>query len=158
MERKGNRRKIMDYLMMAYDRVFRRRTRRTIWGQKFGGEWTLSTVGSHRGRLQVSPESFREQFEAAYPDAAKFLNLICRVESVEDAFLLKSSFVSTGFIASRGLSTAYREWESKHLERRGNVLDHMRYDKELNAIVFDCNIFADTRKKYVPRNEARTDD
>lgn len=78
---------------------------------------------------------FKERMQRTYPDAEKFLNLICRMESVEDAFLLKGSFASTGFMSSRGLSTAYREWESKQIEIIGRKYPDLkiiviRADKE----------------------------
>lgn len=36
---------MLDYFKRAYDKLFRKKTRRTIWGQKFNG-WTTSNIGS----------------------------------------------------------------------------------------------------------------
>lgn len=87
----------MNIFRKVYDRLFCKKTRRTIWGQKFD-------------------ESFRRQFEAAYPIGAKFLSLIGRMEDAEDVFMLQGSFISMGFVAAGGLSASYREWERKQLE------------------------------------------
>lgn len=89
--------KITSLLRKANNKMFRRKSCRTQQERKHD-------------------ESFRRQFEAAYPIGAKFLSLIGRMEDTEDVFMLQGSFISLGFISAGGMSTSYREWERKQLE------------------------------------------
>jgi hypothetical protein len=43
---------MLDYFKRAYDRLFRKKTRRTIWGQKFDGYVRL-TSASLQGRIEL---------------------------------------------------------------------------------------------------------
>lgn len=65
---------------------------------------------------KVCNKLFRRLFEAAYPDVAKFLNLIHPLDMLDDAFLIEGSLAATGHLSSCGLSTSYREWERKQTE------------------------------------------
>ena len=51
------------------NKMFRRKSCRTFWEQKFD-----STIGHNN--VQINAASFKRMFEAAYPDAAKFMDAI----------------------------------------------------------------------------------
>lgn len=81
--------KIKTLFSKAYSKLFRKKTRRTIWGN---GE------GIQEAQLRISPECFRKQFEEAYPDAAKLLEAtsVKRIGGVE-------MFVIKGELAAKNL-------------------------------------------------------
>lgn len=101
--------KIKDLFRKAYIKLFRKKTRGTIWGRKF-----YSTIGHNN--VQIDAASFKRMFEAAYPDAAKFLNLIHSLDTLDTAFFLNGSFAATGYLSAGGLSTSYRELERNQIE------------------------------------------
>lgn len=95
--------KIKDLFRKVCNKLFRKKTHGIVWGQKFNG--------SHYKNEPVSTADFRRLFEAAYPDAAKFMEGIKVFPDTNDAFSLQGSFVASGLIAAGGLSLSYREWE-----------------------------------------------
>lgn len=115
---------IKELFKKAYRKLFRKTNRRTVF-----------TVGdsSMEGTLGVAPDAFQRMFAKAYPDAAKFIELIKVLPNTKDAFLLPGSLVATGFIAATGLSTSYREWERKCLE------DTKRQYPDLKILVFHAD-------------------
>lgn len=106
--------KIKDLFRKACNKLFRKETHRTIY-----------TDGNHSGYHSISPAWFRRQFEAAYPDAAKFIKTIklLPMESRLPVFRLDNHIASYGSISinckaddysreviTHELSDALKEW------------------------------------------------
>ena len=55
--------KIISLFKKAYTKLFRKQTRRTIWGQKFYSEGSLSSKGLHKGKFFMVDDSCIRSFD-----------------------------------------------------------------------------------------------
>lgn len=92
--------------MVIYSILKSKEARRIEWGKQFD-------------ESAIPPAAFRKMFEAAYPDAAKFLNSIQLFPGTEEAFAISGSLVASGLLAATSLTISYRDWERKCIA--GNI-------------------------------------
>lgn len=93
--------KIKDLFRRVVNKLFRKKTRGIILGQKFD-----STIGHNN--VQIGAASFKRMFESVYPDAAKFMDAIKEmpVESNLPAFLINGHICTKGSLSAASVAIA----------------------------------------------------
>ena len=111
-------RKILSFLRKAYRKILRKRACRVELVKPTGDFFSVSFISSTGGMTQEEILAcFRRIFSEAYPIADKFISKLEQLQGYEDAFCMRGSFATTGFVSSMGLSPDYRQWEEETVKK-----------------------------------------